>query len=90
MADRGFTSAANRRHLTAGADGYILGETLRSGSPEATAALARPGRYQEVTANLRAKEVKVSDTERFVVCHNPRPPTAKPPSARTWSPSSRR
>ena len=24
-----------------------------------------------MTANLRVKEVKVSDTERFVVCHNP-------------------
>jgi hypothetical protein len=71
VADRGFTSAANRRHLTAGGDGYILGEKLRSGSPEATAALARPGRYQDVTANLRVKEVKVSETERFIVCHNP-------------------
>jgi hypothetical protein len=71
VADRGFTSQANRRHLAAGADGYILGEKLRSGSPEATAALARPGRYQDVTANLRVKEVKISDHERFVVCHNP-------------------
>jgi len=71
VADRGFTSAANRRHLSAGGDGYILGEKLRSGSPEATAALARPGRYQDVTANLRVKEVKVSEHERFIVCHNP-------------------
>jgi hypothetical protein len=71
VADRGFTSKENRRHLAAGADGYILGEKLRSGSPEAMAALARPGRYQDVTANLRVKEVKVSEHERFVVCHNP-------------------
>jgi hypothetical protein len=71
VADRGFTSKANRRHLTAGGDGYILGEKLRSGSPEVTAALARPGRYQDVSANLRVKEVKVSEHERFVVCHNP-------------------
>jgi hypothetical protein len=71
VADRGFTSAANRRHLGAGAGGYILGEKLRSGSPDAAAALARPGRYQDVTANLRVKEVKVSEHERFVVCHNP-------------------
>jgi hypothetical protein len=71
VADRGFTSTQNRRHLSAGADGYILGEKLRSGSPESTAALARPGRYQDVTANLRVKEVKVSDHERFIVCHNP-------------------
>jgi Transposase DDE domain len=71
VADRGFTSQANRRHLTAGGDGYILGEKLRSGSAEAAAALARPGRYQDVSANLRVKEVKLSEHERFVVCHNP-------------------
>ena len=71
VADRGFTSAANRRHLAAGADGYILGEKLRSGSPEATAALSRQGRYQQVAQNLRVKEVKVGEHERFVVCHNP-------------------
>jgi hypothetical protein len=71
VADRGFTSAANRRHLAAGGDGYILGEKLRSGSAEAAAAMARQGRYQDVSANLRVKEVKISDTERFVVCHNP-------------------
>jgi hypothetical protein len=71
VADRGFTSAANRRHLTAGGGGYILGEKLRSGSAEATAAMTRQGRYQDVAENLRVKEVKISETERFVVCHNP-------------------
>ncbi|MCY7341086.1 MAG: IS1634 family transposase [Pseudonocardia sp.] len=71
VADRGFTSAANRRHLAAGGSGYILGEKLRSGSVEATAALARQGRYQEVSANLRVKEVRISESERFVVCHSP-------------------
>jgi|GEM_PF-3417074 len=33
--------------------------------------MARQGRYQDLSANLRVKEVKISDTERFVVCHNP-------------------
>src|SRR5690348_5727625 len=70
VADRGFTSAANRQHLGAGGDGYILGEKLRSGSPEA-AALARPSRYQDVSTNQRVKEVKLSAHERFVVCHIP-------------------
>jgi hypothetical protein len=67
VADRGFTSKENRRHLTAGGDGYILGEKLRSGSPEAVAAMARQGRYQDVTANLQVKEVKISESERFVI-----------------------
>jgi hypothetical protein len=38
---------------------------------EAAAALSRQGRYQDVAANLRVKEVKVSDSERFVICFNP-------------------
>ncbi len=50
---------------------YILGERLRSGSAEAAAALARPGRYQQVADNLQVKEVKIADDERFIVCFNP-------------------
>jgi hypothetical protein len=45
VADRGFTSAENRRYLRAGDHHYIVGEKLRSGSAEATAALSRQGRY---------------------------------------------
>ena len=58
VADRGFASEANRRYL-------------RSGSAEATAALSRQGRYQQVADNLRVKEVRISEHERFVICHNP-------------------
>ena len=71
VADRGFASAANRRFLRCGDEHYILGEKLRSGSAEAKAALARAGRYQEVGGNLRVKEVRISEGERFVVCYNP-------------------
>ena len=71
VADRGFTSTANRRALAAGAGGYILGEKLRSGTAEATAALSRPGPLRHVADNLRVKEVRISETERFIVCHNP-------------------
>ena len=71
VADRGFASAENRRFLRRGDDHYIIGERLRSGSAEATAALARQGRYQQVAGNLRVKEVRISDHERFVVCYNP-------------------
>jgi hypothetical protein len=71
VADRGFSSAANRRYLRRGDHHYIIGEKLRSGSPEITAALSRQGRYQDVAHNMRVKEVRVSDTERFVICHNP-------------------
>jgi hypothetical protein len=71
VADRGFSSAANRRYLQRGGGHYILGEELRSGSAEATAALARQGRYQQVAENLRVKQVRLGDGDRFVVCHNP-------------------
>ena len=71
VADRGFASAANRRYLRAGDHHYIIGEKLRSGSAEATAALSRQGRYQDIAANLKVKEVKISDSERFVICFNP-------------------
>ena len=71
VADRGFASAANRRILRRGDQHYILGEKLRSGSEEAKAALARAGRYHEVAAGLRVKEVRLGQGERFVVCHNP-------------------
>jgi transposase len=71
VADRGFTSAENRRYLRKGDHHYIIGEKLRSGSAEATAALSRQGRYQDVAAGLRVKEVRISEHERFVICYNP-------------------
>lgn len=72
--DRGFTSEQNRRYLQRGGGHYIVGEKLRSGSREATAALARQGRYHAVAGNLRVKEVRIDDgtnRDRFVICHNP-------------------
>ena len=75
VADRGFASAANRRYLQRAGGHYILGERLRSGSAEAAAALARPGRYRTVADNLQVKEVRLADDvaggDRFVVCFNP-------------------
>jgi Transposase DDE domain len=71
VADRGFTSAKNRRYLRQGDHHYIIGEKLRSGSAEAAAALSRQGRYQDVAANLRVKEVRIAEDERFVICCNP-------------------
>nr|WP_228010747.1 IS1634 family transposase [Nonomuraea phyllanthi] len=71
VTDRGFSSERNRRYLRQGDHAYIIGEKLRSGSPEVTAALARQGRYADIAENMRVKEVRISDTERFVICHNP-------------------
>jgi Transposase DDE domain len=72
VADRGFSSARNRRFLLQGAGGYIIGEKLRSGSPHVKAALSRPGRYQQAAGNLQVKEVRIAEAaDRFVICYNP-------------------
>jgi len=71
VADRGFTSAENRRYLRKGGGGYIIGEKLRSGPAEAQAALSRQGRYKDVAGNLKVKEVRIAQDERFVICFNP-------------------
>ena len=71
VADRGSSSAANRRYLRQGDHHYIIGEKLRSGSAEAQAALSRQGRYKDVTGNLKVKEVRIAEDERFVICFNP-------------------
>ncbi len=82
VADRGFASATNRAYLTKGGGHYIHAEKLRHTNTEATAALARAGRYHTVAGNLRVKEVHVAPgghgdgeqgvrAQRFVVCHNP-------------------
>jgi len=70
VADRGFSSAANRRYLRKGGGSYIIGEKIRSGT-DAAAALSRPGRYKDVAQNLKVKEVKIAEGERFVICYNP-------------------
>jgi hypothetical protein len=73
VADRGFTSQENRRFLMQGGGGYIIGEKLRSGSPEVKAAMSRQGRYKTVRDNLQVKEVRPAghDGDRFVICCNP-------------------
>lgn len=60
VADRGFASATNRAYLTRGGGHYIHAEKLRNTNTEATAALARAGRYHTVAGNLRVKEILVN------------------------------
>jgi hypothetical protein len=72
VADRGFSSADNRRYLQRGGGHYIIGEKLRSGSAATKAALSRQGRYATVAGNLQVKEVNLDDAgDRFVICYNP-------------------
>ena len=74
VADRGFTSAENRRYLQRAGGHYIIGEKIRGDNHEAQAALSRQGRYHVIAGNLRVKEVVLDDgtmRDRFVICHNP-------------------
>jgi Transposase DDE domain len=72
VADRGLSSAANRRFLQAGGGAYIIGEKMRTESPLVKAALSRQGRYQVVAGNMQVKEVRITEAEdRFVICYNP-------------------
>ena len=51
-----------------------MGNDIHRGGEVAKEVLTRPGRFQEVSDNLRVKEVVVGDGEhrrRYVVCHNP-------------------
>jgi hypothetical protein len=70
VADRGFTSAENRRYLCKGGTSYIIGEKIRAGT-DAAAALSRQGRYKDVAGNLKVKEVRIAEDERFILCFNP-------------------
>ena len=87
VADRGFTSTANRRALAAGAGGYILGEKLRSGSAEATAALSRPGRYSTSPATCGSRRCGSPRPSGSSSATTPTPPTGTPPSVPTCSTS---
>ena len=89
VTDREFSSAENRRYLRSGDHHYIIEEKLRSGSAEVKAALSRQGRYTDIAGNMRIKEVRISDHERFVDASTPRPPNVTPICALSWSPSSR-
>ncbi len=72
VADRGFSSAENRRYLQRAGGHYIIGEKLRTDSPDVQAALSRQGRYAHVADNMQVKEVTIDDAgDRFVICFNP-------------------
>jgi len=72
VADRGFSSAENRRYLQRGGGHYIIGEKLRTDSDDVQTALSRPGRYANIRDNMQVKEVTVDDAgDRFVICYNP-------------------
>jgi hypothetical protein len=80
VADRGFTSAENRRYLRKGGGSYIIGEKVRSASAEAAAALSRPGRYRTSRRTSRSRKRGSPTTSGSSSASTPRPPGVTPPS----------
>jgi transposase len=70
VADRGMISQATIEGLEERKLEYILGARMRRQKEVREEVLERGGRYQEVSENLRVKEVRVED-RRYIVCHNP-------------------
>jgi len=75
VGDAGMVSQDNLRTLGQSGGKYIVCMPIVKGGEVATEVVTRGGRYQDVTGNLRVKEVVVDDggerRRRYVVCHNP-------------------
>jgi transposase len=69
VADRGTVGTRTLEALEQAGFDYIVGVRLRK-LKAARQVLARAGRYREVAANLRVKQV-VHEGVRYIVCHNP-------------------
>lgn len=70
VADRGMVSKKNIEEIERLGFSYILGVKMRLERKTAAEVLARAGRYKEVSANLKVKEV-VHAGRRYIVCSNP-------------------
>jgi len=74
VGDSGMFSEANRQRLSRALGRYILAVPMRKVTEVQQEVLSRPGRYRDVAANLRVKEVMVGEGERrrrYLVCPNP-------------------
>lgn len=72
VVDRSFSSADNLAYLRRVGGHYIAGMRMHDGNPLIEQALSRQGRYQQVTDNLRVKEITIDGQDtRLILCHNP-------------------
>jgi hypothetical protein len=73
VGDAGLYAKANLAELSRGAGRYILATPIGRVKEIKDEVLSRPGRYAEITPNLRAKEVIVGEGERrrrYILCLN--------------------
>lgn len=72
VVDRSFSSADNLAYLRRAGKHYIAGMRMHDGNPLIDQALSRQGRYQQVTDNLRVKEITIDEQDtRLIICHDP-------------------
>jgi len=72
--DRGFASDDNFVKLQIAGGHYIIGEKMRAGKPDVTAAMSKKGPFTKLRENLQYKECIVGDGERrvcYVIVFNP-------------------
>jgi Transposase DDE domain len=73
VGDAGLYAQANLAELSRGAGRYILATPIGRVKEIKDEVLSRPGRYAEITPNLRAKEVIIGQGERrrrYILCLN--------------------
>ena len=73
VGDAGLYARANLAELSKGAGRYILATAIGRVKEIKDEVLSRPGRYAEITPNLRAKEVVIGTGERrrrYILCLN--------------------
>jgi transposase len=73
VVDAGFTSAANRKVLTSGGNGFIIAEKLRGNEAATVEARSRQGRFRTVDESLQVKDIRVGDgldAQRFIMIRN--------------------
>jgi hypothetical protein len=73
VGDAGLYAKANLAELSKGAGRYILATPIGRVKEIRDEVLSRPGRYAEITPNLRAKEVVIGEGERrrrYILCLN--------------------
>jgi hypothetical protein len=73
VGDAGLYARANLAELSQGAGRYILATPIGRVKEIRDEVLSRPGRYAEITPNLRAKEVVIGEGERrrrYILCLN--------------------
>jgi Transposase DDE domain len=73
VGDAGLYAQANLAELSKGAGRYILATPIGRVKEVRDEVLSRPGRYAEITPNLRAKEVVIGEGERrrrYILCLN--------------------